>query len=454
MNSKDYRNIREAYLQVYAPQELTEEQVWEEVEYWVNSLLEEGYDLSDYTWEEMYEEYLSEVANTQTPQQRAEFQKKVDTANKSEIGNIKKVGGDALRTAGNILNPIGAIASNKTVQGTARRAFDASNRTFKGIGDAIVGGAQRAAGAVGNELEISRKVGAGEQPTSTATKLTKVGPKIVGDKIVGPKIVGPAATTTPTSTDPKTTPRPAAASPAASRPTATSSGPKTTPTAPTTPVKPAMGTTAGGTKFERRTPTSAELGAAQASRAAGGSEENAIKAGVGASKPATPAPNPVKANVPGLALGGKDPRASTPTPAPTPAASPSSSSGSSSPSGETDRLKKALDIKKSDVTSSFDMFDVVKGYLIGEGYADTEEAAVAIMGNMSEDWKYSIMETRMDPRGRPASGPMNVYANPKRKPDQAHLDAVKSYDEKQKKKTPEQRKKELDDYMERQMNNK
>jgi len=152
-----------------------------------------------------------------------------------------------------------------------------------------------------------------------------------------------------------------------------------------------MGTTAGGTKFERRTPTSAELGAAQASRAAGGSEENAIKAGVGASKPTTPAPNPVKANVPGLALGGKDPRASTPTPAPTPEASPSSSSGSSSPSGETDRLKKALDIKKSDITSSFDMFDVVKGYLIDEGYADTEEAAVAIMGNMSNAWVRSII---------------------------------------------------------------
>jgi thioester reductase-like protein len=47
-------------LNVYEPQELTEEQVWEEVETWVNSLLEEGYDLSEYTWEEMYESYLEE----------------------------------------------------------------------------------------------------------------------------------------------------------------------------------------------------------------------------------------------------------------------------------------------------------------------------------------------------------------------------------------------------------
>jgi len=51
----------EAYNAVYAPQELTEEQVWEEVESWVNSLIEEGHDLSDYTWEEMYEAYIVEA---------------------------------------------------------------------------------------------------------------------------------------------------------------------------------------------------------------------------------------------------------------------------------------------------------------------------------------------------------------------------------------------------------
>ena len=134
-------------------------------------------------------------------------------------------------------------------------------------------------------------------------------------------------------------------------------------------AKPAIptGTTAGGTTFQRRAATGDELRAAQDARAAGKGEEGAIKAGVEASKPATPAPNPVKANVPGFALGGKPP---TPT-----------------DSGESDKLK----IKKSDVTSGFDMFDVVKGYLIGEGYADTEEAALAIMANMSEDWRDDII---------------------------------------------------------------
>ena len=69
LTGNDAKGLMEAYSAVYAPQELTEEQVWEEVENWVNSLLEEGYDLSDYTWEEAYEAYfqLDEVAPLAIP---------------------------------------------------------------------------------------------------------------------------------------------------------------------------------------------------------------------------------------------------------------------------------------------------------------------------------------------------------------------------------------------------
>ena len=35
----------------------------EEFENWVNSLIEEGYDLSEYTWDDMYEMYVTEGAN-------------------------------------------------------------------------------------------------------------------------------------------------------------------------------------------------------------------------------------------------------------------------------------------------------------------------------------------------------------------------------------------------------
>lgn len=60
LTGTDALNLMEAYQAVYAPKELTEEQVWEEVELWVNSLVEEGYDLSDYTWDDLYEYYVSE----------------------------------------------------------------------------------------------------------------------------------------------------------------------------------------------------------------------------------------------------------------------------------------------------------------------------------------------------------------------------------------------------------
>lgn len=41
---------------------------------------------------------------------------------------------------------------------------------------------------------------------------------------------------------------------------------------------------------------------------------------------------------------------------------------------------------------SYDLYDVILEYLLDEGYAETPEAALAIMRNMSEDWRESICE--------------------------------------------------------------
>ena len=41
-----------------------------------------------------------------------------------------------------------------------------------------------------------------------------------------------------------------------------------------------------------------------------------------------------------------------------------------------------------------DLFDIIKGHLIDEGFADTEEAALSIMLSMSEGWKESIVEAK------------------------------------------------------------
>ena len=62
ITGNDAYGLMEAYSAVYQPRlELTEEQIWEEVEDWVNELTEEGHDLSDYTWEEMQEAYIEEA---------------------------------------------------------------------------------------------------------------------------------------------------------------------------------------------------------------------------------------------------------------------------------------------------------------------------------------------------------------------------------------------------------
>jgi len=48
------------------------------------------------------------------------------------------------------------------------------------------------------------------------------------------------------------------------------------------------------------------------------------------------------------------------------------------------------------LNNSADLFDIVKGHLMSEGYADNEEAALAIMANMSEEWRQSIVEGIFD----------------------------------------------------------
>ena len=39
-----------------------------------------------------------------------------------------------------------------------------------------------------------------------------------------------------------------------------------------------------------------------------------------------------------------------------------------------------------------DLFDTILEHLVAEGYADTNESALAIMANMSEEWRQSIVE--------------------------------------------------------------
>jgi hypothetical protein len=57
-----------------------------------------------------------------------------------------------------------------------------------------------------------------------------------------------------------------------------------------------------------------------------------------------------------------------------------------------DRIANAKKRMKEEV----DIYDVILSHLLDEGYASTEEAATAIMVNMSEEWRESIVEEYKD----------------------------------------------------------
>jgi hypothetical protein len=136
----------------------------------------------------------------------------------------------------------------------------------------------------------------------------------------------------------------------------------------------------GGTTFERRTPTSAELKAAQSARASGASPEKALQA----AKSAGGALQQTAAKVM------EKPPAFSPTPA----------AAKTTPTPVTPKARTLGSQKPGSMVSHFDVFDVIKGHLLDEGYADTEEAAEAIMVNMGEEWRESIVEGGFNSSGR------------------------------------------------------
>jgi len=328
LTGSEAQSLMEAYNAVYAPQELTEEQIWEQVENWVNSLLEEGYDLSDYTWEEMYEAYLNEAPMTAF--QAAGGQAKLDQLNKGRGGrqfrfqarDIEKQGQDNLYRAG------GGDAAR--AQGPTR------NQNVRGGGTVKV-------------------------PTLTRQDIINRGTVAAGAK---PK--------------PGTPPAPAK--------------PGTTPTAakPGTPPAPAKPGTPGATVKPNPTPTTPPK----------------PNTSVGFNPPPAGSPPPSAAYT-GPKLGATPPPAAAPAAAkpanPLMSGLPSKAPSMAAPSGGVPLSARAQALKAGGpmrgprekmLNQSFDLFDVIKGHLLDEGYADTEDAALAIMANMSEEWKQSIVEAQ------------------------------------------------------------
>ena len=317
LTSKEVRGLMEAYQNVYAPQEITEEQVWEQVEEWVNGLLDEGYDLSDYTWEEMYEAYIEE--QPMSAFDAGGGQAKLDQLNKGLSPR------SSLRATRSSIESQGRQNLYKAGGGDAAMRASAQRRNARGGRSVMVPTLSRsdiekrgAAAAAG-----SSKPSGGSGGGSGGSAVT---PAAAGAKPAGAPAAAPAAGTKaagPESIKPKT-PNPLLAGGELARMRAAS-----------------MMRQQGRNLPSGKVPTSADLAPKPAATTASSSP--------------TPTANPFKGSAATTAV-----NAATKKPAP--------------------------------IAAHTDLFDLVKGYLLDEGYADTEEAALAIMTNMSEEWRENIIE--------------------------------------------------------------
>lgn len=278
----DAANLIEAYNAVYAPQEeveLTEEQIQEDFENWVNSLVEEGHDLSEYTWEDMYEEYITEIG-----------------FNPAAKGS----------TTSGAVTTYGANDPRRTQSGPYQSRF--ARPMNAGTPQTFGGGRSRQVTTrpqIGSLPPSARQVAQYPQGVRTG-----VGGGNAGASVQPPArpavrpAAQPVAATTIASTRPVAT---APAAPAAPRPTPTAA----VPNAPAAP-RPSLAQQTAELRAMRKASQQRQI-------AQGGT-------------PATP------------------------------------------------------------LVQSFDPFDIVMGYLIDEGYAETEETAAVIMTNMSEEWRQSILD--------------------------------------------------------------
>ena len=69
------------------------------------------------------------------------------------------------------------------------------------------------------------------------------------------------------------------------------------------------------------------------------------------------------------------------------------------------------------VKAGVDIFDLVKGYLLDEGYVESEENAIVMMANMSEEWRDSILQELDLNEGRRTSLSALARESQKRKED-------------------------------------
>jgi hypothetical protein len=337
LTGSDALELMEAYQEVYKPKELSVDEVWEEVENWVNSLLEEGYDLSEYTWEDMYESYLIE-------------------ANPVTIGpGGFNVGGRPVNT---VLSPIFQTRPGVTI----------------GPGGLNVGG-RPVSGRVNPVTIGPGGFNVGNRPVNTVlSPIFQTRPGVTigpGGFNVGGRPVNTTQPPQEKSDGSNTSGRSSAPignrTFTPNRPSGTSTSRPTVPATATTSATPTATATPTRSSVQSGIEDLRRMGAASLMRQQGRTmPDGSIPTG----SSLEPRPAVASAPVPSAPV-------ATVRPVPT-----TQTRRTSAPTRAPILLQR----------QSFDPFDVIMGHLLDEGYAETLEAAEAIMANMSEEWIQDIVE--------------------------------------------------------------
>jgi hypothetical protein len=346
MRAEEVKGLMEAYSQVHGPNVVDIA-----AEVWVSACIAEGIDFSQYTLDEITEGFIVDMSSEDLSESLLSEilgmpgAQNLGASLRQGFGQARRAVGGAI---GNVAKGVADVAG-AGYQGYAGQKTTSSNPLARlaNASTRFQSSAPRAAASFAAGV-LTGKPGATNAPAKSgpAKPGTPAKPKMPGlppsaaQPGTGPKgnTVGSkpsAPTAKPTGTTPTT------------KPATTSAAPK--PTTSAAPAKPA------GSAMDQWAAANPKLAAAKAER--------------DRTRGTSATTNPLM----------KDTKSSLPTPkAPAPSTA-----------------KTGFDLAKKGVNlaAGVDIFDLVKGHLLDEGYADSEEGAIVIMTNMSEEWRKSILES-------------------------------------------------------------
>jgi len=346
MRAEEVKGLMEAYSQVHGPNVVDIA-----AEIWVSACIAEGIDFSQYTLDELTEGFIADMSSEDLSESLLSEilgmpgAQNLGASLRQGFGQARRaVGGAIGKAAGGVKDVAGAAA-----QGLAGQRTTSKNplaRGYNAVTRAVTAPSRAAASFATGVL--TGKPGATNPPAKPPAKPAAKPPGSGGSPIrpVPGNERAAAPSATPSAKPAASTP---AARPAASTPAAKPAAAAPKPTTPAAPAKPA------GSAMDQWAKANPKLAAAKTER--------------DRTRGTSATTNPLM----------KDTKSSMPAP--------------KAPAPSTASTGFGLAKKGVNLAAGVDIFDLVKGHLLDEGYADSEEGAMVIMINMSEEWRKSILES-------------------------------------------------------------